>query len=181
MIIGKKISLRALEKDDLIQLQMWRNNEEFRKHFREYRDLSLNDQKKWFDDFVISDEKTLMFGIVENMTKELIGVCGLCCINYIHRHADLSLYIGKDNIYIDPEPEGVAWGTMQVLFEYAFDRLNLHKIWCEIYEFDEKKHQLFDKYGMHIDAELRDNYFYNGEYQNSHIYSMLEDEWRANK
>lgn len=178
MLIGKSVNLRALSESDLPRLQHWRNNEEFRKFFREFKELTLQHQKNWFERFVVNDDRTLMFGIEDSTTGELLGVCGLCYINYIHRYADLSLYIGKDNIYIDPEEGGFAWDTMQLLCEYAFDRLNLHKIWCEIYEFDEKKHKLFENFGLHRDGVLRDNYFYDGKYQNSHIFSILDHEWR---
>ena len=83
-----------------------------------------------------------MFGIVSNNSQELLGVCGLCYINWVHRYADLSLYIGKDDVYIDEEPGGYAWESLDLLFEYGFNQLNLHKIWTEIYAFDEKKHSL---------------------------------------
>jgi len=181
MLIGKKVSLRALEDTDLQLLKDWRNNENFRKNFREYKELNLVDQKNWFDNYVVKNDKTIMFGIVENETGQLVGVCGLCAINWVYRNADLSLYVGKDNIYIDNERDGFAWGTLDLLFEYAFNRLNLHKIWTEIYEFD-PKHQLFKEYGLSMDAVLRDNYFYDGKFMDSNIYTILEDEWRgANK
>ena len=181
MIIGNKVSLRAIEEGDLPQLRDWRNNEEFRKYFRETRELNLNDQKNWFDKFVVKNENTIMFGIVENSTKKLIGVCGLCYINWIHKNADLSLYIGKNDLYIDTKKDGYAWATLDTLFEYAFNRLNLHKIWTEIYEFDKAKNALLPSYGFQKDATLRDNYFYDGKYMNSYIYSILNKEWCKEK
>jgi RimJ/RimL family protein N-acetyltransferase len=181
MITGEKLSLRALEKDDLIQLKDWRNNENFRKFFREYRELSMDNQLAWFENYVIKDNRTLMFGIVENKNNLLIGVNGLCYIDWINRNADLSLYIGFDDIYIDTYIDGYAWQSLDLLFEYGFNRLNLHKVWTEIYSFDEKKHDLYEKYGFHRDAVLRDNYFYDGKYQDSHIYSILADDWRNKK
>ena len=42
---------------------------------------------------VIKDNDTLMFTIVRNKDQTLIGCCGLVYINWVHRHADLSLYI----------------------------------------------------------------------------------------
>ena len=49
MIKGKKVGLRAVEKEDLPFLRDWRNIVEFRKNFREVRELSLTDQEAWFD------------------------------------------------------------------------------------------------------------------------------------
>jgi len=180
MLAGKKLFLRALEESDLPTLQSWRNNESFRKYFREFRELTLNDQKNWFDSYVVRNDRSLMFGIIETKTNKLIGVCGLCYINWVYGNADLSLYIGKDNIYIDTQKDGFAWQTLDILFEYAFNRLNIHKIWTEIYEFDLLKSKLYNEYGFSKDAVLRDNYFYDGKYQDSHIYSILAPTWREN-
>ena len=119
-----------------------------------------------------------MFGIVDTESSDLIGACGLTYINWVHRHADLSIYIGKDDIYIDTTSDGWAWRTMDTLLRYGFNELNLNKVWSEIYAFDEKKHMLFETYGMSRDGILRQNYFYDGVYQDSHVYSILADEWR---
>lgn len=178
MIRGDKVSLRALEQGDLRFLQEWRNNEDFRRYFREYRDLSMGHQQSWFENLVIADHRTLMFGILENKSGKLIGVNGLCYIDWINRNADLSLYIGHEGIYIDTEKNGFAWDSLNLLCNYAFNTINLHKIWTEIYEFDRKKHCLYESYGMQRDAILRDNCFYQGQYHNSHIYTILANEWR---
>jgi RimJ/RimL family protein N-acetyltransferase len=179
MITGKNIGLRAIETEDLAVMRDWRNREHYRKYFREYRELNLENQKDWFNS-MYKDPKTQMFGIVDIRNGELIGICGLCYINWVNRFADLSIYIGKDNLYIDPQRGGYAWETLDLLFKYGFDQLNLHKIWSEIYTFDDKKHELFQNYGFHLDGVLRDNYFYDGRYMDGHVFSILAEEWRKN-
>lgn len=177
MLTGKIVGLRKIEKADLDLLKEWRNRDQFRKHFREYRELNSDDQLKWYERFVMNDPGTLMFAVVDRKSGEMVGACGLCYINWVQRNADLSLYIGKDDIYIDTGEDGFAWDAMTVLFRYAFEELNLHKIWTEIYVIDERKKKLFDSFGMNQDAVLRDNYFYQGAYINSYIYSMLQTEF----
>lgn len=179
MIIGRRIGLRALEQEDLATLRDWRNREHYRKYFREYRELNLENQRRWFESQVIKENRTIMFGVVELDSGTLIGACGLCYINWVHRHADLSIYIGKDDLYIDTDRGGYAWETLDLLFAYGFDQLNLHKVWTEIYEFDTKKHELFERYGLARDGILRDNYFYDGAYMDSHLYSILDSDWRG--
>lgn len=178
MLVGKNIGLRKIEKNDLALLKEWRNRENYRKHFREYREINDDDQLKWYDKYVLNDPGTLMFAVVDLKTDEVIGACGLCYINWVQRNADLSLYIGKDNIYIDTNKDGFSWDCMNTLFKYAFGELNLHKIWTEIYVFDESKKELFEKFGMNQDGVLRDNYFYDGKFVNSYIYSILQEEFQ---
>ena len=48
-----------------------------------------------------------MFSIRDLKNNVLIGCCGLVYINWKDRHADLSLYIGKNDLYIDDN----GWGN----------------------------------------------------------------------
>ena len=99
MIKGKKVYLSAIEENELEQLRKWRNLPEYRKHFREYRDISASMQRKWFENVVNNDNSTIMFSIHDIENDELLGCCGLCYINWIHRYSDLSLFIsGKMNV-----------------------------------------------------------------------------------
>lgn len=173
MLKGNKVKLIAIEKSDLPLLMEWRNKPEYRKYFREYRELNDALQNKWYENQVINDPATIMYSI-KNMDDELIGCCGLAYINWVQRNADLSLYIGWKNCYIDDE--GFAEESTILLLKYAFNELNLHKIWTEIYEFDSKKLKLYKKLNFKIDAQLRDNYFYDGKYWDSYILSILSNE-----
>ncbi len=178
MIRGEKIILDTVEEADLEQLRKWRNIPEFRKNFREYRDINADMQKKWYDSKVVNDNTTLMFTIRDKSTNELLGCCGLCYINWVHRNSDLSLYIGKDESYIDKE--GIAEESCKLLFDYGFKELGLKKIWTEIYEFDNAKLELYQKYGFKRDGILRSQYFYNGKWWNSYLLSLLNDEYLDN-
>ena len=174
MLRGEKVSLHAVEREDLEQLRIWRNNPDFRMNFREYRELNMRQQEIWFEEKVVRDDTTLMFSIKENRSNKLIGCCGFVYINWVHRHADFSLYVGLDNKYIDDI--GYAEDSCSILLDYGFNQLNLNKIWTEIYEFDALKKKLYDKMGFKQDGLLRENYWYNGRWWNSIILSKLSSE-----
>lgn len=175
MLKGKLIGLTAVEKGDLKSLMEWRNNPEFRKHFREYRELNMSMQERWFDQKVMNDSSTMMFSIRRLSDNELLGCCGFVYINWVHRHADLSIYIGWNDSYIDKN--GYAEESCEILFRYGFKELGLNKIWTEIYEFDEKKWELYRKLGFKQDGMLRENYFYDGKWWGSRMISLLAKEY----
>ncbi len=180
MIKGNLVSFRALERCDLPLLKEWRNNEDFRKFFREYRELSNDNQEFWFNEYVIKRNDTLMFMIIKNDNDNTpIGCAGLCYINWVNRNADLSLYIGENNAYIDNK--GYAKEACEMLFGYGFGELGLNKIWTEIYEFDTPKYELYSKIGMVQDGLLRENYFHGGKFHNSRIMSILAKDFFADK
>jgi RimJ/RimL family protein N-acetyltransferase len=175
MLVGNYTCLRAVEGTDLELLRDWRNLPEFRINFREHRELSFENQKKWFDRLTISPSD-YMFVILEKETLEPIGACGLLYTNWIIRSSDFSFYIGKDKLYID---EKYATDAAQVLIRYGFKDLNLNKIWMELYEYDIKKLEFFqNEFRFKVDGKLRSNAFADGKYWDSYIISLLNSEFK---
>lgn len=176
MLKGKKIYLRAVEKEDLRELMNWRNSPELRKNFREYKEINYDNQLKWYETKVLNDNSTIMFSIVSLSDDKLIGCCGFCYINWVNRNADISMYIGINDYYIDSE--GLAEESCNLLIDYGFNETGLHKLTTEIYEFDKKKEDLYKKLNFKLDGTLRDHYYHNGRWWNSHIYSILQSDWK---
>ena len=176
MIKGKLVGLRAVEKEDLELLKQWRNIEEFRRNFREVRELNQANQEAWFEKSCINNPNDFMFTIVELETGEAIGACGLLYINWVIRSADFSFYIGKDELYIDSN--GYAEESARLLINYGFNTLNLHKVWMELYEYDNKKIDFFkNKLRFVVDGILRDNCYEEGKYFDGVIISFLCSDW----
>ena len=173
MIKGKKVGLRAIEKEDLSSLRDWRNMPHFRRNFREVRELSLTDQEAWYDSLQRTKHINFMFTIVDLKTDEPIGAAGLLYINWVTRSADFSFYIGENELYIGND--GRAKEAAQLLMDYGFNNLNLHKIWMELYEFDTQKLDFFmNQFDFKQDGLLRDNCFEDGRYWDSFIISLLK-------
>jgi len=175
MIKGKKVGLRAVEKEDLPFLRDWRNIVEFRKNFREVRELSLTDQEAWFDHLQNTKHINYMFTVIDLDSKKPIGAAGLLYINWIIRSADFSFYIGDENKYIGND--GIAKEAAKLLIDYGFNNLNMNKIWMELYEYDTEKINFFtNEFNFKHDGLLRENCFEDGRYWDSHIISLLKNQ-----
>ena len=174
MVEGTHVALRAIERDDLTQLLEWRNDPDYRRFFREYRELNMEQQTRWFEDVVIADPRTRMFAISRRADDGLLGACGLCLIDPVNRSADLSIYIGADGVYID---DTLAPEAARLLIRYGFEELGLHRIWAEIYEFDAAKRGLFEALGFHLDGRHREAHFGDGRWHDALFYGLLEGEF----
>lgn len=171
MLSGEITFLRAIERSDLAQLLEWRNNPEFRKYFREHRELSMDQQIEWFEEVVMKDNRVRMFSIC-NMDRELLGACGLCYIDWVNLNADFSIYIGFNDLYID---DNFAIDAAQLLIKYGFGELNLHRLWAEIYDFDEQKIAMFRQLGLELEGRHRETHWTDGKWCDSLFYGLLND------
>ena len=170
MVIEDKIGIRAIEIEDLSLIQKWRNDEGLRKFFREYREFSMTQKKDWYLK-MINDNRFEMFVIVDLELNEVIGVTGVTYIDWPNRHGDVHFYIGKNSSWID---DHYAPKAINIILNYGFNILNLNKLWAEIYEIDTKKLNFFKSIGFEVDATLREHYYYQGKYYDSHILSLLK-------
>lgn len=170
MLNGKLVGLRAIEKSDLPLLMEWRNKPELRKYFRETSEINSINQETWFNSINSKNSLHKMFAIVRLDDNKLMGACGLCYLDWINRSADFSIYLGYDNLYIDDQ---YAMDAANVMIDYAFGILNLHRLWAEIYSIDEAKKKFFNKLKFTLDGEFRETYWYNNKWHNSLFYSLL--------
>lgn len=170
MLKGQLVGLRAIERKDLPQLLAWRNRPEFRRYFREYRELNTEQQITWYENKVLNDSSTRMFAIETLSNSELLGACGLCYIDWINRSADFSIYLGARNLYID---DTYAPDAARLLIRYGFDELALHRLWSEIYDFDTAKAQMFEKLGFHLDGRHRQTHWTEGSWCDSLFFGLL--------
>ena len=172
---NNKVNLRAVEVSDLKLIQSWRNNSSIQPYVREYRELSMSNIEKWYNSII--NNKEFIFYIIEDTEKNPIGVAGLTYIDWINKHADLHLGLYEK-----------SWGdlvygkaTIDLILDYGFNYINLNKIYAEIYSIDKNKLDLFEKTNFKRDAVLREHYFYNGKYEDSHILSILKSEYKKTK
>lgn len=172
MIKGQKTYLRAVEENDLKTLLEWRNKPHLRKYFREYRELSWDQQIWWYENIVLKDDKVRMFSVLDH-DDTLLGACGLCYINWVDRNADFSIYLGHNDIYIDDE---LAIDAAESLIKYGFEELNLHRLWAEIYDFDQPKTEMFKTLGFKLDGRHRETHWTDGKWCDSLFFSLLKQD-----
>ena len=175
MLEGKNVKLRPLEAGDLLELKNWRNSQDLRPNFREFRPINRNNQQEWFESLGDSDD--IMFAIDKvknNVSVELIGCCGLTYIDWKNGNAEISLYIGKQ----DGKEKIHAVEAMNILLKYGFKDLRLHRLYVVVFEYNDKNLELvkeckFKSEGKHIDAR-----YFDGRYHNEMLFYMLEDNFK---
>lgn len=168
---SKHIYLRPVEDSDIKIIQLWRNKKDIQPFVREYRELSKKHIQDWLESTSVSNK--FEFFIIEDEHHNPIGVTGLTYIDWVSRNADIHLAIYEHN-WIDSK---YAPEVLKVMLDYGFNQLNLHRVYAEVYEVDTVKIDFFTSSNFKLDGILRGHHYYNGKYINSHIYSILKDEY----
>lgn len=120
------------------------------------------------------DDSSVILLIALQETDELIGDIVLQDLDYTNRSANLRVAIDQS------EHQGQGYGTeaLRLMLDYGFGILQLHRIELNVYDFNERAAHVYEKVGFKVEGRQRDALFYNHEYHDAILMSMLEGEYR---
>jgi RimJ/RimL family protein N-acetyltransferase len=161
------VCLGPLLEGHLELLMAWRND--LRDVFRQFETLNMVNQVDWFER-VSRDNQNYMYEIKDDDVT--IGVCGLTHTNWKDRHSEVSIYIGR------PEYRGLGLGktVLQLLIQEAFEAFGLHRLYAEIYSFNERSVHLFESCGFELEGRMREAVWSGGQWRDALIYGLLAEE-----
>jgi RimJ/RimL family protein N-acetyltransferase len=104
-----------------------------------------------------------------------IGEIILMNIDAINRSASVRIAIFSENDF----GKGYGSEAMRLVVDYGFRILSLHRIELDVFDFNPRAIHVYEKIGFKQEGIQRDTLFYDGEYHNSILMSILEHEWRG--
>ncbi|HWQ47285.1 MAG TPA: GNAT family protein [Longilinea sp.] len=175
-LVGDLVYLRPLMKSDAEQIRKWANDPELRGLTGETLPMTLEEAEAYIER-IRGDQSRVWFMVVAKDTGKVIGETGLLRMFYAWRNTDLSIIIGEQ------EGRGKGYGleAINLMLDYAFGYLNFHRVSIGVVGFNEKALKFYEKVGFKREGIQRDGYFYNHEYSDFVMMSILEDEYREQK
>ncbi|MBI5681835.1 MAG: GNAT family N-acetyltransferase [Deltaproteobacteria bacterium] len=157
---------------------IWRNDPDTRENALGYRfPVTEKMEDKWYESALDDQSRTrVIFAIVSLKDNALIGFIHLNRIDWIARVAYFGITIG------DKEFQGKGMGpdAMEILFNYAFELLNLRKICLEVASFNEKAIRLYQRFGFKEEGVLKEQLFLEGNYHDVVLMRLFDSEFRKN-
>lgn len=172
MIIGQQVYLRIIEESDIERTHKWINDPEINE-IMGYLPMTLKQQEQWFKTTVGNSAK-YVFAICLKETDEHIGNVGLGNIDYINRNAMFSIFIA-DNKF---RGRGIGREATTLVLDFAFRRLNLHKVFLKTSDYLSDAVQLYKKIGFVEEGRFREHEFKSGRYVDKIIFAMLVSEYK---
>jgi RimJ/RimL family protein N-acetyltransferase len=172
MIRGKKTRLRALRHDDLAHFVRWINDPEVRRFMVIRYPLSMTEEEQWWQGFLERVDDHIL--AIETEDGTYIGNIGLHNLEWENRQAMLGIVIGDKNYW------GQGYGTdaVRAVLRWAFDYLNLNRVWLTVYDYNERAFRCYAKCGFRHEGTMRQAKYADGEYHDELMMGILRDEFQ---
>ena len=173
MLNGQNIYLRTIEPSDAAIMLQWENNPEnwavsntlvpFSEHLILHYVNSAQD---------IFETKQLRFIICLKENDKPIGTIDLFEYDPLHRKAGVGVLIDE----ISERNNGYADEAVKLMIKYGFNRLNLHQLFCHIFESNEHSVKLFEKNGFEKTGAKKDWVRIEGKWETELFYQLINKE-----
>ncbi len=104
--------------------------------------------------------------------KEVIGEIKFTRIRWFNRKAELSIIIKKEY-----QQKGYGKKAMKQIMNFAFNKMNLHRLEAEIIEYNKVSIALIEKLGFKKEGTFRQAKYSQGKYWDIFRYGILKDEF----
>lgn len=168
------IYLRALEIDDYVLFNKWRNDPEIVKYLGANIFLvSKEREKKSIENKIFDDSKNVYFAICENESNKLIGYSSINNIDLRNLKAEWGgILIGDKEFH----GKGLGKEASSLMLRFLFDQYPINKCYAFCLEEHPVTLKLFLSLGFQQDGILRKEVYKNGEFKNVLLFSILREE-----
>jgi len=172
---GKLVRIRAYEKSDLDAVMAWVNDEEVIRNLAAPMLFPLSRLAE--ENFVEANARGSgpeHTWAIETLAGDYLGGIGLMTVDWINRSAQVGIVIGSKLHW------GKGFGTdaMRVVLRFAFDKMNLHRVWLNVYDFNVRGIKSYEKCGFRREGVQREYRYLDGRYHDSLLMAILEAEYR---
>ncbi|CAM4087208.1 GNAT family N-acetyltransferase [Gillisia limnaea] len=172
---SERLSLRKLELTDAPEVQVIRSDEKVMIYMDSERQLTTQHSEKFISvKLKMYEERTGIFwAIIEKSTNKFMGDFAFFKIDGKNSRAEIG-YTLKPEFW----GNGFMQEAMFKIFDFGFNELNLHSLEANINPENKNSRAILTKMGFQKEAYFRENYYYNGEYLDSEIYSLLKSQFQ---
>lgn len=166
-----RIYLRLMTREDTDNIIKWRNRDEVRSQFIYQKLFTKESHEKWIETMVETGKVVQMIIVLCDGDRP-IGSVYVRDIDMEHKKAEYGVFIGETDCL------GKGYGTeaAELMREYAFQFLGLHKLMLRVYADNERAIKSYEKAGFVKEAYLKDDVFVQGKYRDIVLMAVFNEE-----
>jgi RimJ/RimL family protein N-acetyltransferase len=179
MLAGRLVVLRPLRAADRTTSVRWRNDPEIRDNILGYRfPVTEAMEADWIDTVLKDQSRTRVVLAIEDKTDSaLVGFVYLNNIDWFARNAEFGILIGDR----DRQGKGLARETLELVVNYAFGTLNLHKIYLRVVALNKRALNLYRAFGFAAEGVQRQQTFLRERYHDVVLMGLLRREFERRR
>jgi len=114
------------------------------------------------------------WGVARIEDDEVIGTCTLASLSVEHRRAEIGCALARDSWR-----QGIMTEAMPLLLDFAFEKLQLHRLDGEADPRNAASLALLERLGFSREGYQRQRFRMYDEWQDAVIFGLLREEWRS--
>jgi RimJ/RimL family protein N-acetyltransferase/methionyl-tRNA formyltransferase len=175
-IEGKKVTLRTLTLADCNERYLdWLNDPDVNRYLETRFQIQTQETIRAYAKAMESSANDYLFAIEENEGGTHIGNCKIGAINWHHRNADISYFIGQKGLW----GKGLATEAIRLATDFAIKKLGLYHIRAGAYEANIGSIKALRKAGYAFDG-IWNGQLLDGDKRTGHAWlSTTADAWDA--
>ena len=144
------VRLLPLERRHLEKTLEWANDPELMRLLNRAHTVSREEHEQWFN--ALQKREDCCYFAIEDVDGAHLGNVWLWDIDLRHRRAELRIVMG-----LDRAGKGVGTEAISRLCDYAFEQLNLHKVYAYVLALNPRARRSFEKAGFVLEGTLRED------------------------
>lgn len=169
---GRLVTLRPLEVSDSKRIVSMINREELKEFLMLVFPITEYLEEEWIKRNAVS-HNSIVFGL--ECESALVGTAGLTGIDWVNRSAEYGIGIYDPKFW----NRGIGTEATSLVLKYAFEYLNLNRVWLRVLEYNRRAIRVYEKCGFIQEGRERQGRYYRGHYWDLVRMSILAEEyWR---
>lgn len=164
------VYIRKFNESDISNKIKWINDSANNKFLHYDLPLEYERTKKWYTK--IKDREDRFDGVIEYENIP-VGIIGLLNIDIQNQKAEYYITLGENEF----KGKGIAYKASIKILEYAFEQLNLNKIYLYTEVENIIAQKLFDKLGFEKEGKLKEDLIINNKKKDRYIYAIFRRDW----
>ena len=153
----------------------WINDREVTRYLDTRYTMSMTDEERWLERRPMAGLTSGVPLAIETKDGQHIGNIDLFRAEPEIRHAELGIAIGERSHW----SSGYGTDAIVTLLRFAFDEMNLNRVWLTVDERNERAIACYRRCGFQDEARYRDDRFAQGRYWDTLVMGVLRDEFEA--
>jgi len=163
-------SMSPIREEHLEQLLEWRNSETIRSKMITDHLITMEEHRNWFKQ---KEKQATPLHFVFEYKGKPVGYIGYTDRDPASGICSSGLYIGDH----EGLPPTSGFAIEFLMLEYAFERLDVRKLWAGVFSFNRKVIQLHELFGFQHEGLLKAHVLKNGQYEDFTLMAIFSGDW----